>query len=132
MKRARLGIKEWSYDFQQETVFATYLELKCLFLPEEFANAGTLKVTMLKLNQERIMKTMTCNQLGGACEEAFRASTFEEVAEMSKKHCMEMFQLNDQPHLNAMGEMQTLMKEQDDMQKWFEDRRKEFVELPES
>ena len=38
------------------------------------------------------MKTMTCRQLGGACELEFRANTFEEMAELSKKHGMEMFQ----------------------------------------
>lgn len=38
------------------------------------------------------MKTMTCKQLGGACDIAFNANTFEEMADMSKKHGMEMFQ----------------------------------------
>jgi len=30
------------------------------------------------------MKSMTCNQLGGACDKEFHAVTFEEMAEMSK------------------------------------------------
>ena len=38
------------------------------------------------------MKSMTCNQLGGACDQAFHASSFEEIAEQSKKHGIEMFQ----------------------------------------
>ena len=38
------------------------------------------------------MKTMTCNQLGGACDKEFQANTFEEISEMSKNHGMEMFQ----------------------------------------
>ena len=38
------------------------------------------------------MKTMTCRQLGGACDTEFKANTFEEIAEMSKSHGMEMFQ----------------------------------------
>jgi hypothetical protein len=32
------------------------------------------------------MKTMTCKQLGGACDQAFHAETFEEMAEKSKKN----------------------------------------------
>ena len=32
------------------------------------------------------MKAMTCKQLGGACEKVFHANSFEEIAEMSKKH----------------------------------------------
>lgn len=31
------------------------------------------------------MKAMTCSQLGGACEEAFRTETIDEVAEMSRE-----------------------------------------------
>ena len=38
------------------------------------------------------MKTMNCGQLGGACDKEFHANTFEEIAEMSKRHGMEMFQ----------------------------------------
>lgn len=38
------------------------------------------------------MKTMTCKQLGGACGLAFHANTFDEMAELSKNHGMEMFQ----------------------------------------
>jgi predicted small metal-binding protein len=56
------------------------------------------------------MKTMTCKQLGGACDKEFHASTFEEIAGMSKKHGMEMFQANDADHLKAMNEMMELMK----------------------
>ncbi len=77
------------------------------------------------------MKTMTCNQLGGACDKKFSAETFEEIAEMSKQHGMEMFQQNDAAHLKAMGKMQALMKSPDAMQKWFEGKRQEFEALPE-
>lgn len=48
------------------------------------------------------MKTMTCKQLGGACDKAFSANTFEELAELSKQHGMEMFQTQDAEHLQAM------------------------------
>lgn len=77
------------------------------------------------------MKTMTCKQLGGACDQEFHANTFEEIAEISKKHGMAMFQKNDQPHLKAMNAMQELMKSPDAMNEWFESKRKEFNALPE-
>lgn len=32
------------------------------------------------------MKTMTCKQLGGACNKEFHANTFDEIAEASKSH----------------------------------------------
>ena len=42
------------------------------------------------------MKTMTCKQLGGACEEQFHANTFEEMAELSKNHALQMIQNKDE------------------------------------
>ena len=77
------------------------------------------------------MKTMTCKQLGGACDKEFRASTFEEMAEMSKKHGMEMYQKGDQEHIEVMNGMKELMSNPKAMKKWMEDKRKEFDGLPE-
>jgi hypothetical protein len=77
------------------------------------------------------MKTMTCKQLGGACDKEFHASTFEEMAELSKAHGMEMFQNNDEAHLNAMNEMRKLTQEPGAMEKWFDSKRREFEALPE-
>jgi len=74
------------------------------------------------------MKTMTCKQLGGACDKEFQASTFDEIAEMSKKHGMEMYQKGDEDHLKAMAEMQGLMKNPEAMKAWFDSKRKEFNE----
>ena len=78
------------------------------------------------------MKTMTCKQLGGACDEPFSANTFEEIAEQSKKHGMQMFQMGDKAHLQAMNEMKDLMKAPDAMKNWFDSKRKEFEALPDN
>ena len=77
------------------------------------------------------MKTMNCKQLGGACNKAFHANSFEEIAEMSKQHGMEMFQKKDEAHLKAMNEMQELMQKPETMKDRFENKKKEFEELPE-
>lgn len=74
---------------------------------------------------------MTCKQLGGACDQKFTANSFDEIAAMSKKHGMEMFQKGDQPHLDAMNEMQKSMTSPDSMKQWMEGKRKEFESLPE-
>ena len=44
---------------------------------------------------------------------------------------MEMFQKGDKPHLEAMGEMQKVMKSPDAMKQWMDGKRKEFESLPE-
>lgn len=77
------------------------------------------------------MKTMTCKQLGGACEKQFRAKTFNEIVEMSKQHGMEMFQKGDNVHLEAMSKIQKLMKDPAAMKSWFDRKKKEFEALPE-
>ena len=77
------------------------------------------------------MKTMTCKQLGGACDKEFEADTFDEIAEMSKAHGMDMFQAKDEDHLKAMCEMQKLMQDPTTMGEWFENKRKEFDAITE-
>ena len=78
------------------------------------------------------MKTMTCKQLGGACDKEFTADTFEKIAEMSKNHGREMTQQGHQPHLDAMNEIMQLMKTPEAMKAWFEGKRMEFEMMPES
>jgi len=80
----------------------------------------------------KIMKTMTCKQLGGACDKEFHAKTFEEMAEMSKKHGMEMYGKGDEVHINAMKEIKELMADPEDMTKWMESKLKEFDALQET
>ena len=77
------------------------------------------------------MKSMKCNQLGGTCDTVFTGETFQEIAEQSKKHAMEMFQAGNQAHIHKMKEMQELMNTPEAMRTWFENKRKEFELLPE-
>jgi hypothetical protein len=78
------------------------------------------------------MRTMTCRELGGACELEFRANTFEEVAQMSQKHGKEMFQRGEAAHLEAMNAMRDLMQSKDGMAKWMESKRNEFEAKPDT
>jgi len=77
------------------------------------------------------MKTITCKQLGGACDQTFRAATFEEMASLSNEHGKEMFKKNDDAHLEAMRAMQLLMETPNAMQDWFEEKKQAFNTLPE-
>ncbi|MBT6833559.1 MAG: DUF1059 domain-containing protein [Rhodobacterales bacterium] len=75
------------------------------------------------------MKTMTCKQLGGACNKTFSADTFDEIVTMSKRHGMEMFEKNDKSHLDAMEEISVLMQDQSKMHEWFNQKKEEFNAL---
>tara|TARA_Y100000034_G_C6730871_1_gene323759 strand:- start:14 stop:241 length:228 start_codon:yes stop_codon:yes gene_type:complete len=74
---------------------------------------------------------MKCKDLGGPenCEVEFHAETFDEMAELSHKHGMEMKE--DKDHQKAMGKMMELMKDPEKMKIWMEHKRQEFDELPE-
>ena len=75
------------------------------------------------------MKTMTCKQLGGACDMEFTAATFDEIAAMSKEHGGEMFKAGDKPHLEAMNAMRELMHIEGAMEKWMAEKMKAFNDL---
>ena len=76
------------------------------------------------------MKTMTCKQLGGACDLEFRAETFEEMVELSKQHGMEMFGKNDVEHLAAMEKARALMNDPEAMATFIKEREDLFNSLP--
>jgi hypothetical protein len=44
-----------------------------------------------------VMKKITFRELGGACDLEFFENSFDEVADQSKKHGMEMPQAKDRP-----------------------------------
>ena len=76
------------------------------------------------------MKTMTCKQMGGACDETFSAATFEEMAELSKQHGMEMFQKGDAAHLKIMEEMKEIMQKPGAIEEYMAEKRRQFDEHP--
>jgi hypothetical protein len=80
---------------------------------------------------KQLMKTMTCLQLGGACEQTFSANTFDEIAMMVSKHAREKVQQGDAAHIEAMNEMRNSMTSPDAMAVWMDDKRKAFNALPE-
>ena len=74
---------------------------------------------------------MTCKQLGGVCDMEFHADSFREIADMSKKHGMEMFEKGDPDHIRVMKEMKNEMNDPNAMKKWITAKEKEFDKLPE-
>ena len=78
------------------------------------------------------MKTLTCKDLAGACDAEFHAETFDEMAEISRKHAMEMVGQGDQVHLEAMDKMKELMSDPEAVKEWYETVQKMFESLPEN
>lgn len=57
------------------------------------------------------MKSMTCKELGGACDVVFEAEKFEDISAQSKSHGQEMAKNNDAAHLEAMNQIMAKMSE---------------------
>jgi len=76
------------------------------------------------------MKTMTCRELGGACDVTFSANTFDEIGQLSKDHTKEMFDKRDLPHLEALKQMNEMMKDQNTLIQWLQGKKEAFDNLP--
>lgn len=76
------------------------------------------------------MKTMTCKQLGGACDQPFSANTFDEIAKMVSMHAREKVQQGDAAHMEAMNEMRNKMTTPEAMTAWMNEKRNAFNNLP--
>lgn len=77
------------------------------------------------------MKSMTCKQLGGACDLTFEAASFQEMAKLSQAHGKEMFMKGDSAHLEAMKKIQEIAKDPKAMADWMKAKEAEFDALPE-
>jgi hypothetical protein len=77
------------------------------------------------------MKTMTCKQLGGACDIMFQGETFREISELSLRHNIEMQQEGDEAHIKAIKIMKAVMQNGVTMKQWFEEKQEEFDALDE-
>jgi hypothetical protein len=71
------------------------------------------------------MKSMTCKQLGGACDLVFSGNSFDDLAGQSQMHAKMMFGDNDGPHLAAMAVMMEIMNS-GEMDAWMAARKAEF------
>ena len=57
------------------------------------------------------------------------ANTFDEMAELSRTHGMEMFHKGDEAHIKAMNEMKKLMQTPGALKNWFDNKKREFEAL---
>lgn len=77
------------------------------------------------------MKTMTCKQLGGACDLQLRGETADEVIKAQDKHLREAVAAGDGVHKPALDEMKGRWKHPIKGMGWYKNTKKEFAALPE-
>ena len=76
------------------------------------------------------MKTMTCKQLGGACDLQLRGSTADEVINAQDKHLKESVAGGDETHEKALKNMKGRWKHPLKGMGWYKDTKREFAALP--
>jgi predicted small metal-binding protein len=76
------------------------------------------------------MKTMTCEQMGGACELTHRGSTADEVIKAQDRHLREAVASGDTTHEQALKEMKGRWKNPIKGMGWYKDTKRKFAALP--
>jgi predicted small metal-binding protein len=77
------------------------------------------------------MKTMTCRQLGGACDLSLRGDTADEVIKAQDKHLREVVAAGDEAHESALKEMKGRWKHPVSGMRWYRKAKRDFAALPE-
>ncbi len=77
------------------------------------------------------MKTMTCRQMGGPCDAAFRGETADEVIKSQDKHLREAVAGGDEIHRDARDAMKGRWKNPIKGMGWYIKTKKAFAALPE-
>ena len=77
------------------------------------------------------MKTMTCRQLGGACDLELRGTTADEVIKAQDQHLKETVAAGDATHEDAAKAMKGRWKNPIKGMGWYKDTKRAFAALPE-
>ena len=78
------------------------------------------------------MKTMTCAQLGGACDLPLTGSTADEVIHAQDRHLAEAVAAGDSAHLPAREAMRGRWKHPVKGLGWYRSVKRDFAALPET
>jgi hypothetical protein len=77
------------------------------------------------------MKTMTCKDLGGPCDQPHRGETADDVIKAQDQHLKDMVAAGDTAHVPARDEMKGRWKHPLKGMGWYRDAKKQFAALPE-
>ena len=78
------------------------------------------------------MKTMTCTQLGGACDLELSGSTADEVIKAQDRHLKDVVAAGDTAHEEALTAMKGRWKNPVKGMGWYRQVKRDFAALPES
>jgi predicted small metal-binding protein len=73
------------------------------------------------------MKTMTCRELGGACDLELRGESADEVIKKQDAHLKEIVAGGDTAHQDALDAMKGRWKRPVSGMKWYRSTKREFA-----
>jgi hypothetical protein len=78
------------------------------------------------------VKTMTCSQLGGACDLPLAGQTADDVIKAQDRHLREAVDAGDAAHEPALKEMKGRWKHPLKGMGWYKETKRAFAALPEA
>jgi hypothetical protein len=87
--------------------------------------------TQHHLSRSEFMRTMTCRQLGGACDLALHGETADEVIQAQDKHLKEVVAAGDEAHQSALNDMKGRWRNPIKAMGWYKNTKRAFAALPE-
>ena len=76
------------------------------------------------------MKTMTCKQMGGPCDQAFQGESADDVINQQDQHLKDMVAAGDEAHVPANKDMRGRWKHPIKGMGWYKDTKRAFAALP--
>lgn len=76
------------------------------------------------------MKTMTCRQLGGPCDEPLQGETADEVIKAQDRHLRDAARSGDGAHVPAHEDMKSRWRHPKKAMGWYRDTKQAFAALP--
>ena len=77
------------------------------------------------------MKTMTCRQLGGACDLPLTAASADEVIQQQDQHLKDVVAAGDTAHEPALADMKARWRRPLSGMKWYMQTKRDFAALAE-
>ena len=78
------------------------------------------------------MKTMTCQQLGGACEQSLTGNSGDDVIKAQDRHLKEMVAAGNTAHESALHDMKNRWKNPIAGMGWYRQVKRDFKAQPTS
>lgn len=77
-------------------------------------------------------KTMTCRQLGGACDLALTGVTADDVIQQQDRHLRDVVAAGDEAHRDALDQMKGRWKHPIKGMGWYKGVKRDFAALPDN